>query len=1166
MVLKGVIKLFCFNCGSKLQEKFVNNCIVCGIKFDKYCANCNYPVPSFANFCPNCGSFIAKPQEYYKSEELKKLAIMFADVSGFTQLSEKLSPDELRNLINEFFEYILRPVYNFNGIVDKFIGDCALIIFGLKDSSIDVPLKSVQCALEMIKLSQEFAKTKDIDLFLSIGINYGFVAVGKVGGFFEKDYTVLGDVVNTAQRLQIAAPPNLIYVSESIYRETYENIEYLGPIELNLKNKSQVVKCYIPKKVNEQVEYNQLIEELLHNYTSNVIDRIVSRDSDYIALISPDGCGKQYIIQNIIKYLERSNIKYYHVSLSEKYLQKPFNLLSLLILKILNVNFEDALILKKNRLISFSEYLFKENLNLAEKCYNYLSLILHLDLSSDFKEFISYMTHEDIEFELFEVISSFFKKIFETEFAVVIIENINLADKESFDFILNFISQQQNKPFFIFSSSTDISVFPENYCIKVYKLSIENIKNAVQIYFNAKDVDNESLKLIINLSEGKFDYLLEIFKWLETNKYFTVLNDVFKIAISEKNIENIKTNIILNKLSNIENEVLEFLKIAAVYGFRFSSRIIFNILQPSKEPSYVITQAQKSNLIKFVEIVYNSNYSDKIYQFVEPEIVKILLESIPMHTRKNLHLKIATTIEKIVSKEDLVIYYETLFYHYKEAGKILKGANYLFELAMQYKKRQLINYALKYFYKLLDEIKNINVEDAITLYTSIIEQLASSEKNLGNYEAAISHYNKLLDIYKTDEEKFLLEAEICECYILQSNFEKAKAYLNKLKEDYVFEGNIKKSKILYLLCLYKSYIGEPDLQYYINLLEITLKENDDFYQLAQILNIVSYSIYAFTGDSKKAFLYLKKALNYANKSKNLLLKAKILTNLGTLYYEEGKPSEAIKYMLEAFDLAKILSNRHLQLILLNNIGIINLEKGILEKALESFSKALSYAHEWRFFYEECVSYLNLGELYLEKGNIIESYNFFSQSLDLANKFNFTSEKALSLIGLAKVMLEKGNLSAADDLMNELSKIISDNKENRVELEYIMIKIKLDLLKNNIDNAILAIEKAITITEQVKNPIYKIKILKMYSTILRYKGEYISALKTLKTCEKLANQIESFLELAKIYYDIANIYIVLGNEKEFDEAIKLAHFWSEKINSEHNLKSLIDTLLKQSKRG
>ena len=75
---------------------------------------------------------------------------MFADVSGFTKFSEKLSPDEVRKLINEFFEFILRPVYNLNGIVDRFIGDCVLILFGQKSTQIDAPLRSVLSALEML--------------------------------------------------------------------------------------------------------------------------------------------------------------------------------------------------------------------------------------------------------------------------------------------------------------------------------------------------------------------------------------------------------------------------------------------------------------------------------------------------------------------------------------------------------------------------------------------------------------------------------------------------------------------------------------------------------------------------------------------------------------------------------------------------------------------------------------------------------------------------------------------------------------------------------------------------------------------------------------------------------------------------------------------------------
>ncbi|AEM74113.1 adenylate/guanylate cyclase with TPR repeats [Caldicellulosiruptor acetigenus 6A] len=1156
--------MFCFNCGNKLQEKFTQKCVVCGIKFDKFCQNCSFPVPSFANFCPNCGSYITKSSEYFTTEELKKVAVMFADVSGFTKLSEKLSPDEVRNLINEFFEFILRPVYNLNGTVDKFIGDCALILFGLKSSQPDAPLRSVQCALEMLRLSKEFSKIKNVELSLSIGINYGLVAVGKIGGLFEKDYTVMGDVVNTAQRLQTAAPPDTIYVSESIYKETNENIEYTGPIELNVKNKSQIVKCYIPKSTVTHVDYSKVVKNLTARYTIKVIDNIVNKSSDFLVIVCPDGCGKRYILLNIISQLERSNLRYYFISLPNNNFSKPFYLLSLLILKILNVNFEDSVMLKKNRLISFLEYLFKENYKMAEKCFNYLSLVLQIDLNEDFKLFLSYMTQEDIEFEIYEVISSFLKKVFESEFAVVIIDNITFADKDSFDFILDFVSKQlQNKPFFIFSSSSEIHRVPKELHLKIHKLSNEEIKTAVTIQFNAKDVEELSLQLLMNISEGKLDYFVEMLKWIDVKKLFTLSNGVFKINLSQQNIEDIRRNIILDKLSNIEDEVLEFLKIAAVYGHRFSSKIIFNILQPKIEHTYLLSQVEKLNLIRLIDTVYNSNFTDKIYEFVEPEIVKILLDFISQQTKRMIHLKIATTIEKMISQEDLTIYYETLYYHFKEAGEVLRAANYLFELAMQYKKMQLGKFAVEWLNKLLDEIKVENSPDCLSLIVSTLEQLAALEKSFGNYENALKHYNKLLMLAKTDEEKFLLETEICECFILQNNFKKAGDILSELQQK-LLPSNFAKTKVLYLQCLYKSYTGSSDLLMLVSQLETALKESNNFEDLAQILNIVSYSLYTFTSETKKVALYLKKALNYANKSKNLLLKAKILTNLGILNYENGNPSEALKFLTSAFELAKVLSNRHLQLILLNNIGIIYFEKGLFKRALEYFSEAFSYAHEWKLVYEECITLQNIAELYLEKGNIIESYNFFSQSFDLANKFNFISEKALSLIGMAKAMLEKSNLSAAEEFLNEALHTMSVNKENRVELEYLLAKTKLHLLQNDIEQATTTIEQAMKTVEQLKNLLIRNKTFRMYSQVLKCKKEYSKALETLKTCEKLASQTGSFLEFAKTYYEIANIYALLGNKKEFEENIKLASLGAEKIDEECSIKFSIMSLLNKMK--
>lgn len=204
-----------------------------------------------------------------------------------------------------------------------------------------------------------------------------------------------------------------------------------------------------------------------------------------------------------------------------------------------------------------------------------------------------------------------------------------------------------------------------------------------------------------------------------------------------------------------------------------AARLFLNILQPTIEHSTLISQAQKLNLIRFIDTIYCSNFSNKIYEFVEPEIVKILLDFIHQQTKRMLHLKIATTIEKMISQEDLNIYYETLYYHFKEAGEVFRAANYLFELAMQYKKMQLGKFAVEWLYKLLDKIKVVNSAEISSIFVSTLEQLASLEKSFGNYEKALQHYSKLLQFTKTEKEKLLLKTEICECFILQNNFKKS---------------------------------------------------------------------------------------------------------------------------------------------------------------------------------------------------------------------------------------------------------------------------------------------------------------------------------------------------------------------------------------------------------
>ena len=141
----------------------------------------------------------------------RTVTVLFADLSGFTALSEQLDPELMRTLQNELFEELTAAVQHFGGFVDKFIGDALLALFGAPVAHEDDPERALRAALDMIGADRgprrALAAYAGSPLMLHIGVNTGPVVTGGFGAGNAKSYSVTGDTVNTAQRLQSMGAP-----------------------------------------------------------------------------------------------------------------------------------------------------------------------------------------------------------------------------------------------------------------------------------------------------------------------------------------------------------------------------------------------------------------------------------------------------------------------------------------------------------------------------------------------------------------------------------------------------------------------------------------------------------------------------------------------------------------------------------------------------------------------------------------------------------------------------------------------------------------------------------------------------------------------------------------------------------------------------------------------
>jgi adenylate cyclase len=179
--------------------------------------------------------------------EVKDVSVLFSDIVGFTTMSEKMSPAAVSLLLNDYFSRMTDIIFKYEGTLDKYIGDAIMAVFGAPLDMPDHCLRAIKAALEMRDQLEAFNadRKEGPTIRIRIGINSGKAVAGELGGINKKEYTVLGDTVNTASRLESSvAKPMQVVVGENTYNATKAHFDFksLGPA--TLKGKERTVEVY----------------------------------------------------------------------------------------------------------------------------------------------------------------------------------------------------------------------------------------------------------------------------------------------------------------------------------------------------------------------------------------------------------------------------------------------------------------------------------------------------------------------------------------------------------------------------------------------------------------------------------------------------------------------------------------------------------------------------------------------------------------------------------------------------------------------------------------------------------------------------------------------------------------------------------------------------------
>jgi adenylate cyclase len=195
------------------------------------------------------------PEDWKPGGVLQKVTVLFSDIRGFTTMSARMSPNEVMDMLNEYFDEMTRIIFAHQGTLDKFMGDGIMAIFGAPFSYGDDADRAALAAIDMIKrvraMNESARRTGKRTFDIGVGINTGAAIAGNVGNFDRMDYTVIGEMVNVAFRLATAAGRGRILIS----RETMANIQTaIDVIDIGLvKTKDVEIEAFeVRVPANEQ--------------------------------------------------------------------------------------------------------------------------------------------------------------------------------------------------------------------------------------------------------------------------------------------------------------------------------------------------------------------------------------------------------------------------------------------------------------------------------------------------------------------------------------------------------------------------------------------------------------------------------------------------------------------------------------------------------------------------------------------------------------------------------------------------------------------------------------------------------------------------------------------------------------------------------------------------
>ena len=736
------------------------------------CPKCLFENPEGFQFCGNCGRELGKPLEAEEAilitdSERKRVTALFSDLSGYTAMTEKLDPEEVKEITSSIFDGIRDVVGKYEGFIERFSGDGVLILFGVPKAHEDDPIRAIKAAREIHELvdsiSPSYEHKVGRPLSMHSGVNTGLAVTADV--IPEKGTQgITGIAINVAARLSDLAVANEILVGLDTQKTAKTHFTFQPLKAAKVKGKSERIPIY--KVVSEKAATARLSQEM--QVSSQMVGRdqelaklelqvmkAINGEGSIVTIIGEAGIGKSRLVAELKK---RDVIK--RVTLLEgRAISMGRNLSFHPIIDLLKqwagIREDDGEAAALGKLETAVRGVCRED---VYEILPFVATLMGMKLSGRYAERIKGIEGEALEKLILKNVRDLLIASAKLTPLVLVMEDFHWADTSTMELVVSLFRLVETqsilfvnvaRPDYKESLNRAIETIKEKLPVYHVEIELEPLdkgmsETLITNMLNIKGIHHTVIRRIVERSGGNPFFIEEVVQSFIDEGAVTLKSGTYGVTdkIGEIAVPHTINDVLMARIDGLEGKTRNLVKIASVIGRNFFYRVLVDVA------STVVDIDVRLSRLKDVGLIRERRRMDEVeYLFKHALVQEAAYESIIHRKRKELHLRVARSIEKVFG-DRLHEFYGMLAYHYSRADDLDKTKDFLIKAGEEALKSSASNEALHYYRKALDLYLKKHGDTAVPEKVAMLEKnIALALYNRGQYEEAIEYFDKALNYY-----------------------------------------------------------------------------------------------------------------------------------------------------------------------------------------------------------------------------------------------------------------------------------------------------------------------------------------------------------------------------------------------------------------------------------